>query len=403
LHVRTYPRLDLDFDLADLRAALAFRPSPARLPALRKDVEAFWPGPRRPLSVLSVRTAFDLYLQALRLPAGAEVLMSAVTIENMAEIVRRHGLRPVPVDVDLSTLAPRPSALEAAATPSARILMIAHLYGALADLGPAVELCRRRGLRLVEDCAQAYSGGFYRGDDRADLSLFSFGPIKMRTALGGAVALVRDAELAGRMADLEACYPPYGERRFVRRLLKFAALKALSHPSLYGLVLKLLALAGRDPEASLGAAARGFGSGDLLAQIRRRPAARCLRLLARRLGQGGDPARAARARALLDRLHPGIPRPGGGAAKHAYWLVPILAREPDALCAALRAEGFDATRGTTSMRVVEAPGVDLPHASRLLAEVVYLPSTARVPDAELARLAELCNRFLGYPPAVGVP
>ena len=97
---------------------------------------------------------------------------------------------------------------------------------------------------------------------------------------------------------------------------------------------------------------------------------------------------------LLGRLDPSIPRPGGAAAKHAYWLVPILAREPDALCRALRSEGFDATRGTTSMRVVEAPDADLTNARRLLDEVVYLPVSARVPDAELARLAALCNRLL---------
>ncbi len=387
--MKTYPRLDLDISMADLRAALAFTPLPGGAGALRRDVEARWPGPRRPLALLSVRSSLDLYLQALRLPEGSDVLLSAVTIENMAEIVRRHGLRPVPVDVDLATLAPRPEAVERAASPRARLLLIAHLYGALADLQPLLSICRRRGLLLVEDCAQAYSGDFYRGHPEADLSLFSFGPIKMRTALGGAVALVRDPGAAARMAALEADYPAYDEHLYRRRLLKFALFKALSHPWLYGLLLRALALAGRDP----GTAARGFGRGDLLAEIRRRPAARCLRLLARRLGQGGDPARAERARALLARLDPSIARPGAAAARHAYWLVPILAREPDALCRALRSEGFDATRGTTSMRVVEAPDAELPNARRLLSEVVYLPVSGRVPDAELARLAALCNRL----------
>jgi perosamine synthetase len=392
--VTSYPRLDLDIAFADLRAALAFRPGAVADDALRRDVETFWPGPRRALALLSVRTALDLYLQALKLPAGSDVLMSAVTIESMAEIVRRHGLRPVPVDVDLDTLIPRPEAIEAAATPSARLLLVAHLYGVRADLGAAVEICRRRGLALVEDCAQAFSGDGYRGDDRADLSIFSFGPIKLRTALGGAVALVRDRELGARMEAVEATYPPYGEGRFAARLLKAAALRALSHPAPYGLLLRGLACAGRDPDAALGAAARGFGRGDLLPQIRRRPAARCLRLLARRLGQGADPSRAARARALLGLLRPEIPRPGAGARDHAFWLLPVLARDPDALCAALRARGFDATRGATSMRVVEAPDADLPNARRLLAEVVYLPSTSRLPDPEASRLASLCNRLM---------
>ncbi len=394
----TYPRLDIDLSASDLRSALAPAPDPSRYSALKRDVEALWPGPRRALAALSVRTSFDLYLQALQLPAGTDVLMSAVTIENMAELVRRHGLRPVPVDLDLPTLAPGLPALEQAATPGTRILLIAHLFGAVADLKPALEFCRRRDVLLIEDCAQAYSGDLYRGHPGADLSLFSFGPIKRRTALGGAVALVRDGATAGRMADLEAAYPPSGERAYLGRLLKYAAIKALSQPPVYGAVLKALALAGRDPELFIGAAARSFGGGDLLPQIRRRPARRCLRLLARRLRQGGDPARADRARALLSRLDPEIPRPGSAAPRHAHWLVPILARDPEALCSALRAEGFDATRGATRLRVVESPGAALPNARRLLGEVVYLPASAPVPDAELSRLATLVNRFVALAP-----
>ncbi len=376
--MKIYPRLDLDLAAADLRSALAPGPDAA---VSRRDVEARWPGPRRALAVLSVRTALDLHLQALKLPEGSEVLMSAVTIEGMTEIVRRHGLRPVPLDLDLATLAPSPDAFEAAATPRTRILLLTHLYGALAPLGPALECCRRRGILLVEDCAQAYAGDFYRGHPEADLSLFSFGPIKRKTALGGAVALVRDPGLAGRMEAVEQAYPESGDGRFLRRVLKVAALKALSRPWIYGILLKRLG----DP----GAVLRGFGKGDLLQEIRRRPSARCLRLLARRLGEDGDPGRAARVRDFLARLDPRIERPGQAAASHAHWLVPVLVRDPDALVAALRAEGFDATRGATSLRVVEAPGAALPNARRLLAEVVYLPVSALVPDADLARLAAL--------------
>ena len=83
-------------------------------------------------------------------------------------------------------------------------------------------------------------------------------------------------------------------------------------------------------------------------------------------------------------------------------LVPVLARDPGSLCAALRAEGFDATRGTTSMRVVEAPGAAPGNARRLLEEVAYLPVSALVPDSVLARLAALTNRLAGAgrrPPA----
>ena len=93
----------------------------------------------------SVRTAFDLVLEALDPAPGAEVLMSAITHPDMARIVERHGLVAVPVDLDLATLAPRPDLLERALTPRTRILVVAHLFGARSDLTDAAAFCTRQG------------------------------------------------------------------------------------------------------------------------------------------------------------------------------------------------------------------------------------------------------------------
>ena len=61
-------------------------------------------------------TGFDLLLQTLRLPAGSEVLCSAITIPDMIHVLRHHNLVPVPVDVDFETLAVDGDALERAVT-----------------------------------------------------------------------------------------------------------------------------------------------------------------------------------------------------------------------------------------------------------------------------------------------
>lgn len=61
---------------------------------------------------LSVRTAFDLYLRALKLPRGSVVICSALTIPDIVTIFEEHGLVLVPVDLDPDTLAPGPGALE---------------------------------------------------------------------------------------------------------------------------------------------------------------------------------------------------------------------------------------------------------------------------------------------------
>ena len=74
----------------------------------------------------------------------------------MVRIIRGHGLRAVPVDIDPETLAPRPWMLEVALTPRTRVVLVAHLFGGRMDLGPVARFARERGLLLVEDCAQAF-------------------------------------------------------------------------------------------------------------------------------------------------------------------------------------------------------------------------------------------------------
>ena len=101
-----------------------------------------------------MRSAFELLLDALALDEGSEILLSAITHPDMARIVSRHGLVPVPVDLDLETLQPRGELLERAVTERTRALVVAHLFGARVDLDEAIAFSRRHGLLLIEDCAQ---------------------------------------------------------------------------------------------------------------------------------------------------------------------------------------------------------------------------------------------------------
>jgi len=65
-----------------------------------------WSPSGQGLACRSVRSGFHLLLDALGLNAGDEVLVSAVTHPDMVRILEAHGLVPVPVDLDIATLAP---------------------------------------------------------------------------------------------------------------------------------------------------------------------------------------------------------------------------------------------------------------------------------------------------------
>ena len=171
----------------------------ASRPTARAIVGDDWLPPEEVILSLSVRSGLDLLLTALELPAGSEMIVSAVTIPDMVRIVEHHRLVPVPVDVDGRTLQPVLEHLERSITPRTRAILVAHLFGTHIDMVPIIELAKQHDLLVIEDCAQAFVGSAYAGHPDSDCALFSFGPIKTATALGGAVVPVRDA--AHSLAD----------------------------------------------------------------------------------------------------------------------------------------------------------------------------------------------------------
>jgi perosamine synthetase len=389
---RLHPRLRLDVSFPDLLFAAA-----ACVGARRGDREArllrAWGDPTG-VVCLSVRSAFDLLLDALSLAPGDEVAFSAVTHPDMVRIAEAHGLRPLPVDLDLETLAPGSEALERAITPRTRLIVVAHLFGGRAELAPLVDVARRHGQLVVEDCAQCLCGPQDRGDELADVSLFSFGAIKTATALGGALARVDDRRLAERMRARQDGWPVQPTREYALRALKFAGLRVLGHPRVYWLFSRSLAATGRDLDAVVNGAVRGFPGAELLRQIRRRPSAPLLALLARRLRRFDAArleARAGAGRRLASALPPSVVRPGCAALDPTHWVFPVVTSDRAELIAALRRAGFDAAAATSSIASVSPP-FDRPDlrpedADRMLAGIVFLPAYPELGDSELARLA----------------
>ena len=195
-----YPRHRLDVSVRDLLFGLMACIWASRRRRLAAKVARVFPPGENTLVCLSVRSGLDLLLGALAEPPGGEVLVSAVTHPDMVRIIEEHGLRAMPVDLDGATLGPRVELLEAALSPRARAVLVAHLFGGRFDLGPVAAFARRHGLLLVEDCAQAFRGTQDAGDTAANVSMFSFGAIKTASAVGGAVLHVRGTGVSASSA-----------------------------------------------------------------------------------------------------------------------------------------------------------------------------------------------------------
>src|SRR5207244_7603323 len=126
------PRLRLDIDPTDLAFAFqaCFRPGHAT----EARVLRAWGRGEECMACLSVRSAFDLVLQALPTTERDEVVFSALTHPDMVRLAEAHGLKPVPLDIDLETLAPRARALEDLISARTRVVVVAHLFGTRVDL-----------------------------------------------------------------------------------------------------------------------------------------------------------------------------------------------------------------------------------------------------------------------------
>jgi len=391
--VSLHPRHRIDAGPADVAFAASACARPGLRRRLAESVERAWSPAGNALVCLSARSAFDLLLSALDLPAGSELLVSAVTIPDMAGIVTDHGLTPVPVDLDPATLAPRLDLLDRLVTGHTRAVLVAHLFGGRLDLGPVAERCRRHGLVLIEDCAQSFRGMGDTGTAAADASLFSFGPIKTATAFGGGLVRIGDPEVLARMRRLQDGWPVQTRAAFAGRVGRFGALVVVQQPVLYGLVAAAGARLGRPLDDLVSGAARSFPEGSV---VRRRPSAPLLRVLRRRLaGFDGrrSAIRAARGERAAWALAATVEVPGCAQLERTWWLFGVAVDHPSALIGRLRAAGFDASPATSALAAVPAPAgrpeADPVGARRMLTGLVCLPVYPELPEAAFRRLLEV--------------
>lgn len=154
------------------------------------------------VGVNSGTDAIHLALRACEIGPGDEVITVAHTAVATVAAIRMAGATPVLVDIDPVTYTLDPQAFEDAITPATRAVLPVHLYGHAADMETIEQIARRRGLWLIEDCAQAHGATFNgrRVGSFGDLACFSFYPTKNLGALGDGGAVVgQDSELVEKV------------------------------------------------------------------------------------------------------------------------------------------------------------------------------------------------------------
>lgn len=155
---------------------------------------------------------FRAYIELGVMSPGDEVIVPANTYIATILAITENNLKPVLVEPKWNTLEIDDDKIEAAITGKTKAICIVHLYGRNAYTEKIGDLCRKYGLKLVEDNAQAH--GCRYGDKRTgsigDAAGHSFYPGKNLGALGDGGAVTTDDE---SLAETVRALANYGSQK----------------------------------------------------------------------------------------------------------------------------------------------------------------------------------------------
>ena len=141
---------------------------------------------------------------AVGVKPGDEVIVPPYTFFATAAPILQLGGVPVFCDIDEETLTADPTDVERRITGRTRAICVVHVWGNPAPLDRFVDIARRHGVALVEDCSHAH-GAFYRGRSVGrwgDVGCFSLQGNKPVTGGEAGVAITDSASYYDRMLAL---------------------------------------------------------------------------------------------------------------------------------------------------------------------------------------------------------
>ena len=184
---------------------------------LGKENEAFeaefaaYCGVKHAIGCANGLDALKLIVKAMGIGPGDEVIAPANTYIASLIAISANGATPVLVEPDVNTYLIDPAKIEERITPRTKAIMVVHLYGRVCAVDAIGAIAKSRGLKVIEDCAQAHgaahvqpqSNNFTRVGVLGDAAGFSFYPGKNLGCLGdGGAVTTNDDELAKRMRAL---------------------------------------------------------------------------------------------------------------------------------------------------------------------------------------------------------
>jgi len=196
---KTYPlfkvHVDVEASLKNIRKVLesGFINEGEAVTELTAALSDFLEAPHL-IAVNSGTSALTLALKLSGVGVGDEVISTAMTCVATNTPIANLGAQPVWADIDASTGMIDPAAVERAFTPRTKAVMAVLWSGMPCELDRLSELCKKRGVALIQDAAHGI-GARYRGrpiHEFSDFTCYSLQAIKHMTTGDGGALVSRD-------------------------------------------------------------------------------------------------------------------------------------------------------------------------------------------------------------------
>jgi len=163
---------------------------------------AAYVGTKYAIALANGTVALELALHALGIGQGDEVIVPSRTFIASASCAVMRGAVPVIADVDPVSGNLTAETIAPLLTPRTKAIIAVHLAGWPCDMNPIMELARKHGIKVIEDCAQAH-GATYKGravGSIGDIAAFSFCQDKILSTGGEGGLITSDDERIWNLA-----------------------------------------------------------------------------------------------------------------------------------------------------------------------------------------------------------
>lgn len=166
---------------------------------------------------------------------GHKVLLSPYTLSDVINMVICAGAVPVFVDIERETANIDANLLEEAIDDRTDAILVTHLHGLICDMKRIKAICKKHGLKLIEDAAQScgtsrdgvYAGAF------GDAGVLSFGMFKNINAFFGGMVLTNSDDLASAIRAERDSFPVQDFKTLAKKALSGALADLATHPLIF--------------------------------------------------------------------------------------------------------------------------------------------------------------------------